>query len=438
MPISRAFIPTALLALAIAFIALQMWMREAITAEVALAAITPNAAPQPEASLVIPVQAAGPADDVVSAPPLSEGELDALIAPVALYPDPLLAQIFMASTYPLEVVQASRWVESNPNLKGEALTAAVANKDWDPSIKSLVATPSVLKQMSDQLEWTQSMGDAFLAQQGDVMACVQRLRRQAQSAGSLQTTQQQRVVTTGQTIVIEPAQPDVVYVPYYNPTVVYGSWGYSSYPPYTWPPPPGYAFGSAVASGIGFGVGLAIAGDVFDGGFNWGRGDIDINVNRNTNINRNVNRTTWKHDAAHRRGVNYRDSTSRQKFAKTDARGATARQDFRGHSHTTTRAAASRTEKRTGGRVTSKQTAANGRSTAGTRTATASRGTASAGAARTGRISSQSSRATATQRGHSSSFSGVNQSSHALASSSRGKSSRQASASRGGGGRRGR
>src|SRR5215472_7196172 len=164
---------------------------------------------------------------------LKPEQLDALVSPIALYPDTLLAEVLMASTYPLEVVQASRWVAENKNLKGDALKAEVNKQGWDDSIKSLVATPDVLKMMSDKLDWTQKLGDTVLAQQPDVMDAIQRLRNRAQQNNKLQTTQQQKVTVTQasggggggggqQVITIEQADPNEVYVPYYDPNVVYG------------------------------------------------------------------------------------------------------------------------------------------------------------------------------------------------------------------------
>ncbi len=154
-----------------------------------------------------------------------------MLAPIALYPDSLLAQIFMASTYPLEVVQADRWAKQNKNLTGDALTAALEKQPWDPSVKSLINFPQVLAMMSEKLDWTQKLGDAFLAQEKDVMASVQTLRKKAYDAGNLKTTKEQKVVVEQETIVIESASPQVVYVPTYNPTVVYGTWAYPAYPP---------------------------------------------------------------------------------------------------------------------------------------------------------------------------------------------------------------
>jgi len=172
---------------------------------------------------------------------LDAGQLDQLVAPIALYPDPLLAQVLMASTYPLEIVQADRWAKANKSLKGDALTAALDKQDWDASVKQLVSTLTVLAMMNDKLDWTQALGDAVLAQQADVMDAIQRLRAKAQANGKLETTKQQKVTVTqdqGSPIIeIEPASPEVVYVPYYDPGVVYGAWPYPAYPPYYFPPP---------------------------------------------------------------------------------------------------------------------------------------------------------------------------------------------------------
>ena len=185
---------------------------------------------------------------------LDAGQLDQLVAPIALYPDPLVAQVLMASTYPLEVVQADRFAKANKKLKGDKLKESVAKQDWDESIKELVSTPTVLATMSDQLDWTRRLGDAVLAQQADVMDAIQRLRAKAQANGKLETTKQQTVTVKQeadqQVIEIEPASPDVAYVPYYDPAVVYGEWSYPDYPPYYYPPPSGYIVGGAIATGL--------------------------------------------------------------------------------------------------------------------------------------------------------------------------------------------
>ena len=194
------------------------------------------------ASAQAPAQpASAPAAPAPAGQTLKAEELEALVAGIALYPDNLLAQTMMASTYPLEVVEASRWAAENKKLKDEQLRKALEAQTWDDSVKSLVATPSVLDMMNSKLSWTQKLGDAVLAQQSDVMDAVQRLRARAQTAKKLETTKQQKVSVkteqSKQVIVIEPAQPDTVYVPYYDPAVVYGAWPYPAYPPYYFPQP---------------------------------------------------------------------------------------------------------------------------------------------------------------------------------------------------------
>src|SRR5258707_1693308 len=154
--------------------------------------------------------------------PLPQGELDALVAPIALYPDQLLAQVLMASTYPLEIVMAARFVQQNPSLAGDALDQALRDQNWDPSVLSLTAYPQVLVMMNDKLDWTQRLGDAFLANQQQVMDTVQALRSRAQAAGNLQNTPQQTVTNQEGFIEIEPAQPEYVYVPIYDPRSIYG------------------------------------------------------------------------------------------------------------------------------------------------------------------------------------------------------------------------
>src|SRR5215813_12573606 len=263
-------------------------------------------------------------------------ELDQLLAPIALYPDDLLSQIFMASTYPLEVVEASRWAKQNQNLKGDALAQALEKQDWDPSVRSLVNFPDVLSKMSEKLDWTQKLGDAFISQQKDVMDAVQRLRAKAEASGNLKTTEQQKVIVEEKIIKIEPANPQVVYVP----TVVYGAWPYPAYPPYPWYPP-GYVFGSMFAFGAG--VALGAAWGYAWGNCNWRGGDVNVNVNRNANFNQNINRGDFsnkigqggqgrfQHDASHRKGVSYRDNATAQKFNRaTPTQTAQAREQFRG------------------------------------------------------------------------------------------------------------
>jgi hypothetical protein len=287
----------------------------------------------------VAVALAGAARAQGEPPPFKPEEIEALVAPIALYPDSLLSQVLMASTYPLEIVQAARWVKANPNVKGDAAVKAVGDQPWDVSVKSLVAFPQVLEPMNEKLDWTQKLGDAFLADQKAVLDAVQRLRQKADKSGNLKTTEQQKVIVEQaapqQTVIrIEPANPQVIYVPAYNPTVVYGAWGYPAYPPYYWPPPPMYYPGGALMAGFAWGVGIAAAGAIF-GGCNWGRGDVDIDVNRAVNIDNSFNRTNvgsgnkWQHDSSHRKGVSYRDQGTRDKYGK-DVPGRDGRKDFRG------------------------------------------------------------------------------------------------------------
>lgn len=275
-------------------------------------------------------------------------ELDQLLAPIALYPDSLLAQILMASTYPLEVVQADRWVKQNENLKGDALTAALEEQGWDPSIKSLVNFPQVLQMMNEKLDWTHKLGDAFLSQQKDVMDTVQTLRKKAESEGNLETTKEQKVIVENetQTIIIESSNPQVVYVPTYNPVVVYGPWWYPAYPPYYYYPP-GYMVGGPVLA-FGAGVAMGAAWGYAWGGCHWGHGEVDVDINRNTNINQNIDRNkyadkisnreggrgSWEHNPEHRKGASYRDNSTAQRFDKGASRDARSREAFRGRAET--------------------------------------------------------------------------------------------------------
>ena len=270
--------------------------------------------------------------------PLKPEQLDALVSPIALYPDTLLAEVLMASTYPLEVVQAARWVAENKNLKGDALKTEVDKQGWDESIKSLTATPDVLKMMSDKLDWTQKLGDAVLAQQTDVMDSIQRLRAKADANNKLQSTKQQKVTKKSdggkQYIVIEPTDPETIYVPYYDPSVVYGAWPYPAYPPYYWGAGYWPGGGALLATGLAFGAGYAIGrwaggGNYWGGGVNWGNNN--INVNRPININNSGN--NWNHNVDHRHGVRYNNKDVANKFNKGNnvRNGAQNRMDFRGH-----------------------------------------------------------------------------------------------------------
>lgn len=263
-------------------------------------------------------------------------EIEALVAPIALYPDALLSQVLMASTYPMEIVLAARWVKANPNLKGDAAINAVEKESWDVSVKSLVAFPQILEPMNDKLDWTQNLGDAFLAQQKDVLDAVQRLRARARQSGHLETNAQQTVTVettnSGQTIVvIEPADPKIIYVPAYDPGVVYGGWAYPAYPYYYWPPYSAYypGYGAGIAWGVGFLTAAAIFGNC-----DWNNNDVHVEHHKARNIDRNFDSSKldgnrWQHDARHRQGVAYRDNASREKYGRSTA-GAATRNGFRG------------------------------------------------------------------------------------------------------------
>jgi len=271
---------------------------------------------------------------------LKPAQIEALVAPIALYPDALLSQVLIASTYPLEVVEGARWLKSNPDLKGDALKQAVDKQSWDASIKSLTVTSSVLEMMNERLDWTQKLGDAVLAQRFDVMDAIQRLRSRAAANNKLADTPQQRVIKTKENnrdvIVIEPATPDSIYVPYYDPAVVFGAWPYPEYPPYYWAAP-GYIAAAVIATGVAFGTAYAI-GRWASGGWGWGGGFAwgydNINFNRPININnRNgfISGQTWHHDPNHRRGVPYHNASVRQQFSgNRNLSGRTDKMDFRG------------------------------------------------------------------------------------------------------------
>ena len=227
------------------------------------------------------------------APPAGAGtftqqDLDQMLAPIALYPDSLLAQILIAATYPDQVVEADRWMKSNSALQGDALNAALDRMDWDLSVKALAPFPQVLAMMAEQAAWTQRLGEAFVAQQADVMDAVQKLRAKAYAAGNLKTTAEQRVVVKGETYEVEPVNPEVVYVPRYDPVVVYGPWWYPAYPPYAYYPVwPGVALGIGVGVAFGF-WGAVSVGPAWGwgwGSWGWGGHNVNINVNRNININ---------------------------------------------------------------------------------------------------------------------------------------------------------
>jgi len=224
-------------------------------------------------------------------PPIFRAEeLDQLLAPIALYPDQLLAQILMAATYPLEIVRARRWLQdsSHADLRGAQLAVALDTETWDPSVKALLAFPQILRMMDDRLEWTERLGNAFLAQQGDVMDATQRLRQQAAAAGTLWSNAQQRVTTEGQGIVIEPANPALIYPPIYNPDLVYGPWPYPDYPPLDIVPPD-YDLGFGLPFGIGFGIGYVVI-QPFRCAFDWTRRQLLLHTDKRNAFDATSNR----------------------------------------------------------------------------------------------------------------------------------------------------
>jgi hypothetical protein len=292
-------------------------------------------------------------DGKAGARKFSQEQLDQILAPIALYPDSLLAQIFIASTYPLEVVQADRWASQNKSLKGDELNSALSKQPWDASVKALVPFTDVLSMMSQKLDWTQMVGDAFLAQQGDVMDTVQNLRKRASGAGNLKSTEQQKVIVEQEIIRIEPANPSMVYVPVYDPAWVYGAWWWPYYPPYTvYPYPPGFVFAPGF---IWFGAGLFVGAYWGSWGY-WGWHNHACYVNPNYYAHGGQGGTVgaafagsrggsvsgtagggfatqaWTHNPAHRGGVAYRDQATREKYGQQANRAAVeSRRNFRGY-----------------------------------------------------------------------------------------------------------
>ncbi len=300
-----------------------------------------------------PAQSEAPTEE--AAPKVPNDQLDALVAPIALYPDPLLSQVLVASTYPLEIIQLQQWLATHKDLKDEALVEAVKKEGWDASIQAMAALPDAVKQLAENIKWTTDLGNAFLAQQSDVMDAVQRMRAKAKGAGNLKSNEQMKVETkvveSKTVVVIEQASPQVVYVPSYNPVVVYGPPVYP-YPPIVYP-----STGAVVAGmAISFGVGVAM-GAAWGGGWgyhsNWG-GNNNITINNNNNFVNNSNRqnvnnvsnrqnvnnrstqgggNTWQHNPQHRGGAPYSNKATAKQYGGTargdsmSARQANARQN---------------------------------------------------------------------------------------------------------------
>jgi len=317
-----------------------------LTAVMCSLVLVPGSAPVTQSDMASQ-QASAPAEE---SPKIPDDQLDSLVAPIALYPDPLLAQVLAASTYPLEIIQLQQWLEKNKNLKDQALVDAVAKQPWDPSVQAMAALPDVVKRLADDIQWTTDLGNAFLAQQSDVMDAVQRMRSKAKDTGNLKSNEQMKVETkvieSKPVIIVEQSSPEVVYVPSYNPTVVYGAPAYP-YPPISYPPPGYYAAGMALSFGVGVAMGAA-----WSGGWGWGSswgGNNDITINTNNNFNRNANvnggnrtnnigsgnrsgNSNWKHNPQHRGGAPYSNRATATKYggsARGDSmanRQATARQ----------------------------------------------------------------------------------------------------------------
>lgn len=256
----------------------------------------------------------------------TQAELDQMLAPIALYPDALLSQVLMAATYPIEVVEAARWSRAHPRLQGDDAVRAVHNEDWDPSVKSLVAFPQILQRMDENLEWTRTLGDAFLAQEPEMMDQVQLLRWRAQSAGHLQSSEQIRVEHQGPVIIVRQASPEYIYVPYYDPMEVYGTWMWPAYRPVAWSPWPGYSRGyrrPGVSVGFWWGRPVGLSLGFFFGDFDWNRRHAHVAHSNSyyyrapaySNRSVTAERGRWQHDPQHRRAVTYRNSEVRQRFA---------------------------------------------------------------------------------------------------------------------------
>jgi hypothetical protein len=312
---------------------------------------------------------------------ISPEQLASLVAPIALYPDPLLAQVLAASTYPLEIVQLHQWLAKHKDLKDQALADAVKRENWDPSIQAMAGLPDVVKMLAENIKWTSELGDAFLAQQSDVMEAVQRMRIKAQDSGKLKSSDQMKVETkvveSKSVVVIEQANPQVLYVPSYDPVVIWGAAPVYAYPPVYYP---GYY---AAGMALSFGVGMAM-GAMWSGGWGWNcgwGGNNNININNNNNFNRNYNRQNggnirsgnWQHNPQHRGGAPYGDRATANRF------GGSARGDSLGSRQTAARQNAGQ---RGGQAFGNRSGGGNGRDVGGNRSGAGNR--TNAGGGRTG------------------------------------------------------
>jgi Protein of unknown function (DUF3300) len=260
-----------------------------------------------------------PAEQATTPPaaaPLTSAQLDQLTAPIALYSDPLLGMVLTAATYPLEIVEAARWLDADrhASLTGDELNAALAQESWDTSVKALVAVPEVLRMMNENLEWTEELGDVFLSQQSDVMDSVQRLRRRATASGALQSSPQENVSTDEGDVIIEPPTPDEIYVPCYTP-VIYGPWPWPDYPAFYFPPPAGFCYPGAL---ISFGIGFGIIGPYWGWG-RWSWPHHGFYVGPRGPHRGPIPIRPWVHDPAHRHGVPYRDMATAKRYLGPNA-----------------------------------------------------------------------------------------------------------------------
>ena len=281
--------------------------------------------------VLMPSQARAQANgDLDPSEKFTREELAQMLAPIALYPDALLSQILMASTYPIEVIEADRWVKRNSGLNDEALDQALLDKEWDPSVKAVCHFPSILALMSERITETTSLGNAFLAQEAEVLGMVQELRAKAHAQGHLKTSDQQKVLVENGTIIVEPVNPRVIYVPYYDPFYVYGPWWYPAYPPYYWGP-----------AGVSLGIGLSYWPGIYFGFsfgswsyFDWHHHHVHIDSHHRPRYVRHDRWHTapgpWQHVTTHRRGVAYRDKYTAQKYGQFTRRPVDARREIRG------------------------------------------------------------------------------------------------------------
>jgi len=278
-----------------------------------------------------------PGAAMVYAPP----QLDQMLAALALYPDPLLTEILTAATYPYEIDAAARWLQVPPNasLTDGPLFATLQTIDWDPSVKSLLPFPQILMMLDQHLDWTQAIGNAFLAQPADVMDSIQRLRQEALAAGSLVSSPYVNVVQDGPYIEILPASPQLVYVPIYDPRALFRAWPYPGYPPFYYGPPPGLGARGAVA-GIGFSIGIGIVDALWNwGDWDWRDHDVRVDPQRFNRINAGhppIAAPTWQHDPAHRQGVPYVDPKSRAAYQAPVPGSADQRRQYRFYQPQTT------------------------------------------------------------------------------------------------------